>query len=209
MARTLHLVDFSSVGRWLCLKQQASAEELHLPPQAEFIQAVQYRFPYWQDYRYLAQIFSVQPSPPPVPALEVPEFVSLPEDLSGYFAADPQAAQKVTIAEISAKLDQIEAEMKRIGYWHPSPPPLLEQYDQGELHSYLDAPNFELWLQCVFLVRARDAVETGDFPNGSHVGTMALRQYDYHSYVPEALTLVELLNEFDDLIGRRVGQSSN
>jgi uncharacterized protein YqcC (DUF446 family) len=101
---------------------------------------------------------------------------------------------------LSEKLGQIEAEMKRIGYWQENPPDLRARYASGELHSYLDAPSFELWLQVIFLPNAREAVRTGTLPKGSQVGTMALRQYDYHSSVPEAEDLVRLLNEFDDLV---------
>jgi|SRR3990172_2989960 len=101
---------------------------------------------------------------------------------------------------IVAKLDEIEAELKRIGYWTDRPPPLLERYDQGELRSYLDSPSFEIWLQCVFLPRARHAVATRCLPRGSQVGLMALRQYDYHSFVPEAQNLLSLLHEFDALV---------
>lgn len=94
---------------------------------------------------------------------------------------------------VLAKLDEIEAEMKRIGYWADAP-----QMD-GEPH-FIDAPSFELWLQCVFLPHAREAAEQGEYPVKSQVGVMAMRQYDYHSYVPEAQTLYQLLSEFDRII---------
>src|ERR1041385_8717990 len=98
------------------------------------------------------------------------------------------------------KLDEIEAELKRIGYWHQNPPDLQADVAQGKLRNYLDAPSFELWLQTIFLPNARDAVQTNTLPSESHVGVMALRQYDYHSVVPEAHGLMKLLREFDDLI---------
>jgi len=101
---------------------------------------------------------------------------------------------------LSDKLDQVEAEMKRIGYWDENPPDLRARYVSGELSSYLDAPSFELWLQVIFLPNAREAVRTDELPEDSQVGTMALRQYDYHSSVPEAGDLLRLLNEFDDLV---------
>jgi hypothetical protein len=37
-------------------------------------------------------------------------------------------------------------------------------------------------------------------PKDSQVGIMAMRQYDYHSSVPEAHRLVSLLHEFDELV---------
>ena len=104
---------------------------------------------------------------------------------------------------LSQKLDEIEAEMKRIGYWHASPPDLQAQAARGELRSYLDAPSFELWLQALFLPNARHSVQTDALPSDSQVGLMATRQYDYHSVVPEAHGLMKLLYEFDDLVRRR------
>ena len=98
------------------------------------------------------------------------------------------------------KLDQIEAEMKRIGYWQMNPPDLKTKAAQGQMRSYLDAPSFELWLQAVFLPNARQAVETDALPADSQVGVMAMRQWDYHSSVPEAHGLMRLLYDFDELV---------
>ena len=103
-------------------------------------------------------------------------------------------------SDLLKKLDQIEAEMKRIGYWQAIPAEFQRQVDQGEIHYYLDAPSFELWLQAVFLPNARRAAQTDNLPTDSEVGLMALRQYDYQSSVPEAQTLLHLLQEFDVLI---------
>jgi uncharacterized protein YqcC (DUF446 family) len=101
---------------------------------------------------------------------------------------------------LSQTLDQIEAEMKRIGYWQENPPDLQAMAARGEIHSCLDAPSFELWLQALFLPNARHAVQTDTLPSDSQVGLMAMRQYDYHSFVPEAQGLIKLLDEFDDLV---------
>src|ERR1700722_2725274 len=102
--------------------------------------------------------------------------------------------------ELSQKLDQVEAEMKRIGYWQENPPDLPAKFASGEMRSYLDAPSFELWLQTIFLPNARHAVRTDTLPADSQVGLMAMRQYDYHSSIPEAHGLMRLLSEFDELI---------
>ncbi|MCB9895144.1 MAG: YqcC family protein [Planctomycetes bacterium] len=102
-----------------------------------------------------------------------------------------------------AKLDEIEAEMKRIGFWSEDPPDLLADYQAGTRQSYLDAPTFELWLQCVFLVNAREAALANALPAGSQVGEMARRQYDYHEVVPEAEKLLKLLHQFDRIITGR------
>lgn len=103
---------------------------------------------------------------------------------------------------LEEKLDEIEAEMKRIGCWDENLPDLLELVARGEIRSYLDAPSFESWLQGVFLPNARRAVAEDALPRDSQVGEMARRQYDYHSVVPEAFDLMRLLREFDELIRR-------
>jgi uncharacterized protein YqcC (DUF446 family) len=117
----------------------------------------------------------------------------------------PVARRAAALKELSATLDAIEAELRRIGWWVPDPPELRERYRRGELRSYLDAPSFELWLQCVFLPNARDAVANDAMPASSSVGVMAMRQYDYHSFVPEAQPLLALLHRFDEQANRYVG----
>ena len=94
---------------------------------------------------------------------------------------------------VLAKLDEIEEEMRRIGYWAQKPP-------QFSVESYLDAPSFELWLQCIFMPNAREAAAEDSYPRQSQVGVMAMRQYDYHSHIEEAQTLLRLLGEFDRII---------
>ena len=88
------------------------------------------------------------------------------------------------------KLDEVEAQMKAIGYWSATEPP--EQARQ----------TFEYWLQYSFLPVARRRIQQHDLPHDSNVGVMALRQYDYHSHVPEAQPLLQLLTEFDVLVQR-------
>ena len=84
--------------------------------------------------------------------------------------------------------------MRRIGYWSDNPP------DVPGSNSFLDAPSFELCLQCVFLPSARERIRTRNLPEHSQVGVMAMRQYDYHSSAPEAQMLVRLLGDFDRMI---------
>ena len=93
--------------------------------------------------------------------------------------------------------------MKRIGYWSAEPSNLLEKYQDGTLRAYTDAPSFEAWLQFVFLVNARESVQVNNIPSQSQVGLMAMRQYDYHSSIPEAHPLMNLLREFDALVEDR------
>src|SRR6476619_685121 len=95
------------------------------------------------------------------------------------------AASDEVLRQLSEKLNAVEAEMRRLGWWSGEPPDLLAEVAAGRLKSYLDAPSFELWLQCVFLPNARSRVAEADLPASSSVGEMARRQYDYHSSVPE------------------------
>ncbi len=104
------------------------------------------------------------------------------------------------LMEIGRQLDLIEAEMKRIGYWSAGPPDLGAKFEAGEMRSYLDAPSFELWLQQVFIPKAREGVAGDRLPGTSQVGLAALRQYDYHSHIPEAQQLLALLNRFDEMV---------
>jgi len=99
---------------------------------------------------------------------------------------------------VNQKLDEIELEMKRIGFWNASPPTFA-------VSNFQEAPSFELWLQCIFIPHARAAVRENNYPPSSQVGLMALRQYDYHSQVTEAQDLLRLLNEFDDIIEENAG----
>jgi len=94
---------------------------------------------------------------------------------------------------VLSKLDEIEAEMKRINLWSEIPPSF-------KVTSYLEAPSFELWLQCVFMQHAREAAREGKYPQKSQVGLMAMRQYDYHSYIEKAQSLLHLLRQFDIII---------
>ncbi|MCP5326279.1 MAG: YqcC family protein [Oceanospirillaceae bacterium] len=109
-------------------------------------------------------------------------------DNKNNFRKQSEKDKKVLLA-----LDEIEAEMKKIGFWSDNPPLI-------NVDNYLKAHTFELWLQCVFLENAREATLTGKYPNASQVGIMAMREYDYHSCIEEALNLVKLLHGFDKLV---------
>ena len=86
-------------------------------------------------------------------------------------------------ADVLRKLDEIEAEMRRIGYWSDSPD-LQAAVREGKFKSFLDAPSFELWLQGLFLPNARTAARAGRLAAYSQAGEIARRQYDYHAHVP-------------------------
>jgi uncharacterized protein YqcC (DUF446 family) len=105
-------------------------------------------------------------------------------------------AWETDAAAAAAKLDQIEAEMRRIGIWSenaPSP----EQF-QSRQAFFGDTMTFEQWLQFVFLPHAREAASgTSPFPKTSSVGAYAVRQFDGRG---EAQPLGSLLSQFDELI---------
>lgn len=102
------------------------------------------------------------------------------------------------------KLDEIEQEMHNAGFWD-------DTLDLNEIRD--DAAKitkeqglspvgflpFEKWLQAVFIPNARIAAQTGNLPSSSQVSLMAMREYDYHSHIPEAQELLRLLREFDRL----------
>ncbi len=98
------------------------------------------------------------------------------------------------------KLDQIEDELRKIGYWKNGKVDPYEDLPEGETPHFLNASSFEDWLQFIFLPNARRAASSDQLPKSNQVGLMALRQYDYHSHVPEAQTLLRLLNEFDSAV---------
>jgi|GEM_PF-2245960 len=110
------------------------------------------------------------------------------------------ASSREILRQLGDRLDAVEAELKRLGWWQDEPPDLLEEVKAGRLKSFMDAPSFELWLQGVFLPNARSRVAEADLPDTSMVGEMARRQYDYHSFVEEAIPLMGLLRGFDELV---------
>ena len=120
---------------------------------------------------------------------------------------------------IAAKLDEIEAEMRRIGYWFDNPPtPIPAAFDTTSAEMpriegwnaavadhnggvQVDAPHFVLYLQQVFLPWARQRVMACKLPGRkAAIGLLAVRHYDYHSANPVARPLVELLSQFDGLL---------
>lgn len=98
-------------------------------------------------------------------------------------------------ATVGAKLDTIEAEMKRIGYWQMTPL-APEQYDFRAAFA-MDTMAFSRWLQFIFIPRVRGMIaESGKFPSSSFVAAQAVREFDGDD---NAAQLVSLLSEFDAL----------
>lgn len=96
---------------------------------------------------------------------------------------------------VQQKIDKIEAEMKREGYWRAAPLP-PEAYDFTQAFA-TDTMTFSNWLQFIFIPRVRSIIaEQGQFPSRSMVGAQAVREFDGDDH---AGTLVTLLNDFDHL----------
>lgn len=97
------------------------------------------------------------------------------------------------LRNIAAIVDRVEAEMRRIGYWKASAP---SELDPVALYAGV---SFEEWLQFVFIPSVRQAVKERDLCSipPYRVGVAALRQYDYHSKIPEAHSLMLLCHELE------------
>lgn len=98
---------------------------------------------------------------------------------------------------IRAKADEIEAELRRIGYWQAQQPkPEAFKFKRAFA---ADTMSFGQWLQFVFLPRARDvAAKRDQTPDASNVGAYAVRELDGDA---KADQLITLLSEFDALFG--------
>lgn len=97
---------------------------------------------------------------------------------------------------IKRRIDEIEAEMKRAGFWSDTPLPQAA-YDFHQAFA-MDAMTFTQWLQFVFVPRVNEIIRSGaQFPSGSQVGAQAVRELDSYE---DASRLVSLLCEFDSLI---------
>ena len=103
------------------------------------------------------------------------------------------------MSALSDKVAEIEAEMKRIGYWSTDTPPST---DHAKLYSGV---SFENWLQFVFLPAVRTASVSGDFSlvPPYRVGLCAMRNYDYHDVVPEAKQLMDYCWQLENLLEGR------
>ena len=101
----------------------------------------------------------------------------------------------------AARCDRARDEARRLLDRGPARP--AAQVAAGKIRSFLDAPSFELWLQCIFLPNARAEAHTGALPPRSQMGLMAMRQYDYHSHDEVAQPLLKLLYDFDAIVEGR------
>ena len=97
-------------------------------------------------------------------------------------------------AMVLAKVDQIEAELHNLNWWH-SEPLKPEQFDFHAAFA-MDTMTFSQWLQFIFIPKVRAAAEQNHFPLQSQVAAQAIREFDAF---PEASQLITLLLEFDAL----------
>ena len=99
---------------------------------------------------------------------------------------------------VAHAIDEIEAEIKRIGYW--SAEPLPEAAYQFKAAFAMDTMAFVQWLQFIFITRVRDIIAKREaFPSQSMVGVQAMREFDGDE---KASKLVSLLCRFDELFSR-------
>ena len=61
---------------------------------------------------------------------------------------------------------------------------------------------FPYWQDYRYLA-AREDLEKDELPQDRMVGTMAMRQYDYHSFVEAAQPLLQRLYQFDEMVKQR------
>ena len=96
---------------------------------------------------------------------------------------------------VTAAIDRVEAELKRMGWWRNEPlPPEMYQFTQAFA---MDTMPFSYWLQFILIPRVRGIIEAGgEFPSTSMVAAQAVREFDG---VPEADNLLSALSDFDAL----------
>lgn len=97
---------------------------------------------------------------------------------------------------VTSIVDQIEAELKSIGWWSDTPP-TDEQMNFTQAFA-MDTMPLAMWIQFVLLPRVRQIIlSRGAFPGQSMVGAQAVREYDGQD---EAANLVTLLCQFDEAV---------
>lgn len=97
---------------------------------------------------------------------------------------------------VQKAIDEIEAELKRLGWWQEERPP--EEIFDFKMAFGMDTMPFSTWLQFILIPRVNDIIQSrGEFPTSSNLGAHAIREYD-GAY--EADDLIQMLASFDRLI---------
>jgi uncharacterized protein YqcC (DUF446 family) len=102
---------------------------------------------------------------------------------------------------VSSRIDEIEAEMRRMGMWQ-NEPLTPEQLDFKKPFG-MDLLTLEQWLQFIFIPRVKEIIATqGKFPSGSQVADHAFREWVMWGSRQDVDPLIKLLREFDALFGK-------
>lgn len=126
---------------------------------------------------------------------KTPHVYFKPRDLEapGYFG--PSAPRPGKYEMVAQKLDEIEAEMKSIGFWAETPPP-DEEIRYGEA-----------WLQFRTIPRLRKVIEErGQWPEDFNVGSNPYREFEGYGGVDH---LCRLMLELDRLVAKRGGEGND
>jgi uncharacterized protein YqcC (DUF446 family) len=102
---------------------------------------------------------------------------------------------------VAAKINEIEAEMRRMGMWQDQP--LTPEQLDFEKPFGMDKLALEQWLQFIFIARVREIIAAkGKFPSGSQVADQAFREWVMWGSRTDVEPLIQLLREFDALFGK-------
>jgi uncharacterized protein YqcC (DUF446 family) len=119
----------------------------------------------------------------------------------------------IEIKNVEDKINEIEAEMKKIDLWQNEPLP-APQYDFKEAFGS-DKMSFAQWLQFIFIPNVKKLLSTnGPWPPASQVGIYAVQEFMFFRPTENTnefttggsieehgkeLNLVGLLSEFDEI----------
>lgn len=105
-----------------------------------------------------------------------------------------QEARRRRLGELA---DEIEAELRSLGWWLPDPPSENTVLAGGAFG--METVPFVTWIQVIFVVRLRQAA-SGEFPipSSSSVSTMAVRELD--GGAQDTDRLLDLLHEVDRVV---------
>jgi uncharacterized protein YqcC (DUF446 family) len=103
-------------------------------------------------------------------------------------------------AAVRARLDDVIAEMRRVGIWDTAAP----RPHDGPIGAFGQGAGmaFEQWLRHVFVPRVEETLAAGGpWPPASAVAAQATREWKMWSVWPEADGLIAALERFDALFG--------
>jgi len=105
-----------------------------------------------------------------------------------------------SVAAVRARLDDVIAEMRKVGVWDVPAPAAHD----GPIGAFGQGAGmaFEQWLRHVFIPRVEETLAAGGpWPSGSAVSAQAMREWKMWSEWPEADALIAALERFDALFG--------